>query len=69
MPGRSNESSRNELVFAKQVNEIPDYSNDATRATEQEIVAFVFDEDMTIYGDDLISRGPYELDNRAIYHG
>ena len=69
MPSRGGDSSRNELVFAKQVSKMPDYSNDATRATEKEIIPFQFDEDESQYGQDLISRGPYEIDNRAIYHG
>lgn len=63
------ESGRNGLVFAKQIIEMPDYSNEATRATEKEIFPFQYDEDESQYGQDLIVRGPYELDNRAIYKG
>ena len=40
MPSRGCDSSRNELVFAKQVTKMPDYSNEATRATEKEIIPF-----------------------------
>ena len=46
---------------------MPDYANEATRATEMKVGPFVPDEDESQYGTDLISRGPYELDNRAVY--
>jgi len=36
MPNNSrNDSQRNGLVYAKQLAEMPDYSNEATRATEK----------------------------------
>jgi len=57
------------LVFAKQLAEMPDYSNEATRATEKQVGAFEWDEDESQYGADLIDRGPFELDNGAIYKG
>ena len=69
MPSRGCDSSRNGLVFAKQITQMPDYSNQATRATEKEIIPFQYDEDESQYGTELIVRGPYELDNRAIYKG
>ena len=46
---------------------MPDYSNEATRATEKQVGPFEWDEDESQYGTDLIVRGPYELDNGAIY--
>ena len=48
---------------------MPDYSNEATRQTEAQVGAFEYDEDESQYGSDLIVRGPYELDNGAIYKG
>lgn len=66
---RRAESGRNGLVYAKQLAEMPDYSNDATRATEKHVGPFEWDEDESQYGNDLIQRGPYELDNGAIYKG
>lgn len=48
---------------------MPDYSNEATRATERQVGPFEYDEDESAYGNDLIDRGPYELDNGATYKG
>ena len=45
---------------------MPDYSNEQTRETEKQLGAFEYDQDEAQYGD-LITRGPYELDNGAIY--
>ena len=64
---RRADSQRNGLVYAKQLAEMPDYSNEATRATEKQVGPFEWDEDESQYGTDLIVRGPYELDNGAIY--
>ena len=66
---RAQESGRNGLVYAKALHEMPDYSNEATRATEKQVGPFEWDEDESQYGNDLIERGPYELDNGAIYKG
>ena len=66
---RAQESGRNGLVYAKALAEMPDYSNEATRATEKQVGPFEWDEDEAQYGTDLIERGPYELDNGAIYKG
>lgn len=62
---------RNGLVYAKQLVEMPDYSNDATRLVEANLPPFRFDdrEDDKFADQDLILRGPYELDNGAIYKG
>ena len=48
---------------------MPDYSNESTKETEQQLGAFVYDQDEAQYGTDLILRGPYELDNGAIFQG
>ena len=69
MPNRGCESGRNGLVFAKQITEMPDYTNEATRATEKEIIPFTYDDDESRCDLDLITRGPYELDNRSIFKG
>ena len=45
MPNRGCEPGRNGLVFAKQITEMPDYTNEATRATEKEIIPFTYDDD------------------------
>ena len=47
---------------------MPDHSNAATRQTEERMGPFVYDDDESIYND-VIDRGPFELDNGSIYHG
>ena len=42
---RRADSQRNGLVYAKQLAEMPDYSNEATRATEKQVGPFEWDED------------------------
>ena len=64
-PGDS--SRQNGLVYARQLAEMPDYSNDLTKETEKQLGIFEYDQDPAQYGADLITRGPYELDNGAIY--
>lgn len=66
-PGDS--SRQNGLVYARQLAEMPDYSNDLTKETEKQLGVFEYDQDPAQYGTDLITRGPYELDNGAIYQG
>ena len=56
------------LSFAKELKTMPDHSNEATRSTEQRIGPFMFDEDSS-RDTSLIEKGPYELDNGAIYQG
>ena len=46
-----------------------DYSNEATRATELKLGPFVFDKIDSPRVNEIVDRGPYELDNGAIYHG
>ena len=48
---------------------MPDHSNGATRETEQRLGPFVFDQEPPENDKDLVTRGPYELDNGAIYSG
>ena len=49
---------------------MPDYSNLATMETEKKLGPFVYDVDPASLKDiETISRGPYELNNGAIYFG
>jgi hypothetical protein len=49
---------------------LPDYSSFATRETEKQLGPFVYDVDeKRMYDLEIITRGPYELDNGAIYQG
>ena len=53
--------------FARELKEVPDHSTEATRSTEARIGQFVFEQNET--PRDVIDRGPYEMDNGAIYQG
>jgi hypothetical protein len=65
---KGQESYRNGLVYAKALNDLPDYSSFATRETEKQLGPFVYDVDeKRMYDLEIITRGPYELDNGAIY--
>jgi hypothetical protein len=47
---------------------MPDYSSFATRETEKQLGPFIYDIDPTVSSNiEIITRGPYELDNGAIY--
>ena len=59
---------RNNL-FARELKEMPDHSNEVTRATELKLGPFVFDKIESPRAHAIVDRGPYELDNGAIYHG
>lgn len=49
---------------------MPDYSNEASRQTEQELGPFKYDVyDGLIYNANLVTRGPYILDNGSVYIG
>ena len=61
--------SRGNPAVARQLNEMPDYSNPATRLTEQKLGKFDYDQPASPSAKNLIERGPYELDNGAIYVG
>ena len=47
---------------------MPDYSNPQTALTESRLAPFVYDK-IDTDRKDLVNRGPYELDNKAVYHG
>lgn len=66
---RSNRPPNNGGAIARQLNEMPDYSNSATRATEQKLGKFEYNLPASPSSKNLIERGPYELDNGAIYVG
>eukprot|EP01022_Parablepharisma_sp_SALTPOND_P012873 TRINITY_DN1674_c0_g1_i1.p3 TRINITY_DN1674_c0_g1~~TRINITY_DN1674_c0_g1_i1.p3 ORF type:complete len:401 (+),score=43.48 TRINITY_DN1674_c0_g1_i1:4847-6049(+) len=53
----------------RQIAVVPDYSNPETRATEQRLGPFKFDKPITNTDKELEDRGPFELDNGAIYIG
>ena len=53
----------------KEVDVIPDYSNSATRETEQKLGSFRFDKLSAEESRNLIEKPPFELDNGAIYIG
>ena len=40
-----------------------------SRDTKKQLGPFEYDQDEAQYGNDLINRGPYELDNGAVYQG
>jgi len=49
---------------------MPDYSNAATKNTERHLGPFEYDDaEEKLFDHDLVTRGPYELDNGAIYSG
>ena len=48
---------------------MPDHSNASTRETEERLGPFIFDKSENDKDLDVVTRGPYELDNGAIYHG
>ena len=55
---------------ARELREMPDYSNDNTKMTEERLGMFNFDlHEMPHYSDQLEEKGPMELDNGAVYKG
>ena len=60
-------------AVAKPVAKLPDYSNPATKATEEKLGSFNYEKEAPpaseLAGLELIQRQPYELDNGAIYQG
>ena len=48
---------------------MPEYNNNATKRTEKLVGPFKWDDVEEVNDQDLILRGPYELDNGAIYVG
>lgn len=57
------------IILAKMMVQAKDYSNEATRQTERKAGPFKFENDEDFATEDLITRGPYELDNGSIYQG
>ena len=55
--------------YAKELKEMPDYSNAATKETEERLGEFIFDQPEPASNKEIVTRGPYELDNGAVYHG
>ena len=53
----------------KELNEMPDHLNDLTRGTEERLGPFIFDMPDGPDAHLLVSKGPFELDNGAIYFG
>ena len=47
--------------------DLPDFSNEATRLTSEQLGNFEWDIDEYLYGNDLVTRGPFELDNGTVY--
>jgi hypothetical protein len=56
-------------AFIRQLKEMPDFSNEITKATEAKLGQFVFDKEDSHRSGELIDKGPYEMDNGAVYHG
>lgn len=52
----------------KVLDTMPDYSNPVTRATEQRLGPFVWD-DVENFEKPLRDKGPFELNNGAVYQG
>ena len=68
--GMAGNTSHKGLDFAKALKSLPDYSSFATRETEKQLGPFIYDlDDKKLFGTELLTRGPYELDNGAIYQG
>jgi hypothetical protein len=55
--------------YARELKEMPDHSNEATRQTEARLGPFIFDRavEESNRSKEVIDRGPYEMDNGAIY--
>ena len=54
---------------ANLLDKMPDFSNENTHEVEKHLGDFQFDLDEKKYGNDLITRGPYKLENGAVYKG
>ena len=74
LPGGKNMENKGKPLlngnsYARELKDMPDHSNEATRATEARLGPFVFDRIDSARSVEVIDRGPYEMDNGAIYHG
>lgn len=58
-----------EGCFARELKEMPDHSNFATRAVEARMGPFNFDDDDADSSVTVQDKGPFEMSNGAIYHG
>ena len=57
------------MKYARELKEMPDLSNTLTKATEKRLGPFAFDKADSPRAQQVIDKGPFELDNGAIYHG
>ena len=64
-----NAQNQNSIGAANPLSQMPDYSNNATRTTEKRLGNFNFDMPESPSMKNLVPRGPYQLDNGAIYFG
>jgi len=48
---------------------VPDYGNEQTKATELKLGGYKYDPKYDPKDVELITRGPFELDNGAIFEG
>lgn len=61
-------TSKTNIKESKPIQIIPDYSNPETRAAEIKYGPFKYDPTQNI-DQELLDKGPFELDNQAIYSG
>ena len=61
--------NKGKVKYAKELKELPDLSNVLTKATEERLGPFAYDRIDSPRNHPIIDKGPYELDNGAIYHG
>ena len=59
----------NGVEFAKELKEMPDYSNTFTKQVQAKLLPFQFDQSESPRDSPLIDRGPIEMDNGCVYHG
>jgi hypothetical protein len=61
--------NKGRVLVDKELDGMPDYSNEYTRAAEGDLGEFIFDRIASPRSSPLIDKGPLEMDNGAIYHG
>ena len=68
--GRKEESKKSNIgINYKPIDAIPQYANEAINATESRIGKFIYDKLESNSDRELIDKGPFELDNQAVYVG
>jgi len=67
--GTSESGQQIQKPARKEISVVPDYSNPETRATEQRLGPFKYEKPAEPETQELEDRGPFELDNGAIYIG